>query len=183
MELRDPRNRTGKEGHIFFLPFNYLFGRAASSFLRRGARTSHRGAFSCCRAPALGARVSGAVAHGLSGSVACGIFLGQGWNPCPLHWQADCLPLDHQGSPERCIFISQLKHGVSCPYRRTWETNLSSTVALSLRNHKQFHIPLQCCRNSLYPLFNFKITLVIRPRLIIKFVSKEVWLSLYQTFD
>ena len=51
------------------------------------------------------------------------------------------------------------------------------------RNHKQFHIPLQCCRNSLYPLFNFKITLVIRPRLIIKFVSKEVQLSPYQTFD
>ena len=29
------------------------------------------------------------VAHGLSCSVACGIFLGQGLNPCPLHWQAD----------------------------------------------------------------------------------------------
>ena len=21
--------------------------------------------------------------------VACGILLDQGWNPCPLHWQAD----------------------------------------------------------------------------------------------
>ena len=29
------------------------------------------------------------VAHGLSCSVACGIFLDQGLNPCPLHWQAD----------------------------------------------------------------------------------------------
>ena len=29
------------------------------------------------------------VAHGLSCSVACGIFLDQGSNPCPLHWQAD----------------------------------------------------------------------------------------------
>ena len=30
-----------------------------------------------------------AVAHGLSFSAACGIFPGQGLNPCPLHWQAD----------------------------------------------------------------------------------------------
>ena len=29
------------------------------------------------------------VAHGLSCSVACGIFPDQGQNPCPLHWQAD----------------------------------------------------------------------------------------------
>ena len=29
------------------------------------------------------------VVHGLSCSVACGIFLDQGSNPCPLHWQAD----------------------------------------------------------------------------------------------
>ena len=26
-------------------------------------------------------------------------FLDQGWNPCPLHWQADSSPLGHQGSP------------------------------------------------------------------------------------
>ena len=29
------------------------------------------------------------VAHGLSCSAACGIFPDQGWNPCPLRWQAD----------------------------------------------------------------------------------------------
>ena len=28
-----------------------------------------------------------------------GIFLTQGWNPPPLHWLADSLPLNHQGSP------------------------------------------------------------------------------------
>ena len=39
------------------------------------------------------------VAHGLSGSVACGIFLDQRSNPCPLHWRADSQPLDHQRSP------------------------------------------------------------------------------------
>ena len=32
---------------------------------------------------------SGVVAHGLSWLVACGLFLNQGWNPRPLHWQVD----------------------------------------------------------------------------------------------
>ena len=36
--------------------------------------------------------------HGLSHSVACGIFPDQGLNLCLLHWQVDCLPLSHQGS-------------------------------------------------------------------------------------
>ena len=31
----------------------------------------------------------------------CGIFAGQGSNPCPLHWQADSQPLDHQGGYSR----------------------------------------------------------------------------------
>ena len=43
------------------------------------------------------------VAHGISCSVACGIFPDQGLNPCSLHWQADSLPLSHQGSPQTCI--------------------------------------------------------------------------------
>ena len=42
---------------------------------------------------------SAAMAHGPSRSAACGIFLDQGTNPCPLHWQADFQPLHHQGSP------------------------------------------------------------------------------------
>ena len=29
------------------------------------------------------------VTQGLSCSSASGIFLDQGWNPCPLHWQVD----------------------------------------------------------------------------------------------
>ena len=39
-----------------------------------------------------------ALTRGLRCSVACGIFLDQGLNPCLLHWQADSLPLSHQGS-------------------------------------------------------------------------------------
>ena len=29
-----------------------------------------------------------------------GIFLTQGWNLCLLRWQADSLPLSHQGKPQ-----------------------------------------------------------------------------------
>ena len=32
--------------------------------------------------------------------MACGIFLDQGSNPCPVPWQADSYPLYQQGSPE-----------------------------------------------------------------------------------
>ena len=48
-----------------------------------------------------GSRRSGSVvvAHGPSCSTACGILPEQGWNPCPLHWQADSQPLCHQRSP------------------------------------------------------------------------------------
>ena len=38
------------------------------------------------------------MAHGLSRPMAQGIFLDQGSNPCPLHWQEDSLLLDHQGN-------------------------------------------------------------------------------------
>ena len=76
-----------------------------------GAQASNCGRFSYLGAQALGAQVSVIVVHGLQsvGSVvtvqwpsyfaACEIFPDQGSNPCPLHWQADSLPLSHQGSP------------------------------------------------------------------------------------
>ena len=106
--------------------FTYVFGCAGFSLLRGlfsscTALVSHCGGFSCSRAWALeqlgfgGASVvvarglsscgfralehSPVVAvHGLS-PAACGICLRQGLNPCLLHWQADSLPLSHQGSP------------------------------------------------------------------------------------
>ena len=49
---------------------------------------------------------SAIVAHGPSHSAACGIFPDQGLNPRHLHWQADCQPLRHQGSPGTCILES-----------------------------------------------------------------------------
>ena len=50
-------------------------------------------------APELQSTGSVAVAHGISCSTACGIFPDQRSNSCLLHWQADSLPLSHQGSP------------------------------------------------------------------------------------
>ena len=35
----------------------------------------------------------------------CGLFLGQGSNPCLLHWQMDSLPLSHQGSPPLLLLL------------------------------------------------------------------------------
>ena len=37
------------------------------------------------------------VAHWLSCPVTYGVFLDQGSSLCPLHWQGDSQPLDHQG--------------------------------------------------------------------------------------
>jgi len=58
-------------------------------------------AVSIAAVPGLQSTGSMAVTHRLSCSTACGVFLDQGLNPCLLHWQADSLPLSHQGSPER----------------------------------------------------------------------------------
>ena len=38
------------------------------------------------------------VVHGFSCFAACGILSDQGSNLCLLHWQADSLPLSHQGT-------------------------------------------------------------------------------------
>ena len=46
--------------------------------------------------------------HLLSCSAACGILPDQGSNPCLLHWQADSLPLSHEGSPCSWLFIGSL---------------------------------------------------------------------------
>ena len=44
--------------------------------------------------------------HGLSCSMAHGIFPDQGSNACLLHWQEDSLPLSHQGNPQ--IFFKSI---------------------------------------------------------------------------
>ena len=57
-----------------------------------------------------------AVKHRLSCSVACGIFLVQGSNPCPLLWQADSYPLERQGSP--LLFLYEVTTGLWVAHNR-----------------------------------------------------------------
>ena len=71
-----------------------------------GGQASHRTGFSCCRAQALGIQASVVVARGRSGPGACGIFLDQGSNQYPLHWQVVFYPLNHQGSPIGYFFYA-----------------------------------------------------------------------------
>ena len=53
----------------------------------------------------------------LSRSMACGIFLDEGSNPCLLHWQVDSLPRSHQGSPFSFFtpHLVKLSHSESFP--------------------------------------------------------------------
>ena len=99
----------------------FIFGCTESSLLLRllsscGVLASHWGGFSCCGARALGCTNFSscsfrALEHRLNScgpwvfcSMACGILLDQGLNPCLLHWQADSSPWNHQGSPH--VFTS-----------------------------------------------------------------------------
>ena len=47
--------------------------------------------------------------HWLSCSMACGIFLDQGSNPCLLHLQVDSLPLSHQEAQLVVLLCPELK--------------------------------------------------------------------------
>ena len=61
--------------------------------------------------------------------VACGIFPDQGSNPCLLHWQADSLPLDHQGSlTEGCLGCFQILAIVNTAYEQKYLKYLLLTL-------------------------------------------------------
>ena len=55
--------------------------------------------------PRLQSSDSVVVVHRFSCSTACGIFPDQGLNLCPLHWQADSLPLSYQGYPDDFLYF------------------------------------------------------------------------------
>ena len=121
---------------LFSFPFIYAFlkkviillfilGCVRSSlhefFSSCGAWASQRSAFPGCRAWALGclgsvvaapwlqSTASGVVAHGLSSSIACGVFPDHASNPSLLHGQVGSLPLSHQGSPLSAFFCGNWK--------------------------------------------------------------------------
>ena len=52
-----------------------------------------------------------------------GIFLDQGWNACPLHWQVDSHPLRHQGNlihlfNNQSLHIYYIQSAFLCPRKR-----------------------------------------------------------------
>ena len=90
-------------------------------------------------APRLWSTGSTVVVQGSRCSMACGILLDQGLNPCLLYWQTSSLSLSHQGSPwwrqqwylcslprpayircDRCLFNEKKKgtfHGKTALYK------------------------------------------------------------------
>ena len=62
---------------------------AAMAFSSCNAQAFHCGGFSCCGTWALEYSGSVVVENRLSHLEACGIFLNQGSNPCPLHYKMD----------------------------------------------------------------------------------------------
>ena len=71
--------------------------------------------------------------------VACGIFLDQGWNPHLLYWQADSLPLSHQGSSIKyflikiCVLI--FRHNVIYSSQTWYNVNTTFTRIGKLKVH------------------------------------------------
>ena len=82
LAARGPRGRTGFSGAVARGPLSLRAQALASVAV--GPRALSAG--------------SVVVAHGLGCSVARGIFPDQGLNLCLLHWQADSLPVSHQGN-------------------------------------------------------------------------------------
>ena len=72
---------------IFIAVFGLSQVMASRATFHYGTLVSHCGVFSCHRALALSAKALEVVAHGLICTMACSIFLNQGLNLCPLHWQ------------------------------------------------------------------------------------------------
>ena len=59
------------------------------------------------------------VAHEFSCSMVCGNFPDRGCNLCLLYWQADSLPLNHQGS-SLCFLVEVGKSFIHYGYKILW---------------------------------------------------------------
>ena len=87
--------------------------------------------------------------HRLSCPAAYGIFLDQGLNSCPLHWQADSQPLHLWGSPVE-TYVYQKEHdffkGLTLPFQKLFlffalleETPFNPQSPVQLGNLSQLH--------------------------------------------
>ena len=117
-------------------------------------QASYCSGLSCCGAQSLG--LVGSVAVAVS-PAACGTFPDQGSNPCPLHWQVDLLPLNHQGSPsEETLCLSLMKGweefplGEGCAHEEEFgvrRENINGVTTGEGRGHMEG--PPSTCRMSL----------------------------------
>ena len=78
--------------------FNALLSSPPSPFFGCSGSLLLHEAFLFFRPEVSGVWASAVVVLRLSCPTACAIFPDQGSNPCPLPWQVDSYPLDHQGS-------------------------------------------------------------------------------------
>ena len=77
-----------------------------------------------------------AVAHGLSCSLACGIFLDQGLNSCLLHWRVDSLPLSHQETHDKHSRIGEKWSGVQITHKEPWDYLTWITSCNEISSHR-----------------------------------------------
>jgi len=66
----------------------------------------------------------------LSCSMACGIFLDQGWNPRLLHWQADSWSLSHRGSLRDAFLNISRPSNLTLVSLSSWEFIFQKTSLL-----------------------------------------------------
>ena len=92
---------------VFTAAHGWLSVVVSGATFHPGARASRCCGFSCAPggAQVLRERALVVVVQGLSCPVACGIFLDQRSNLCPLHLQVNSQPLYHQGSPVLYFFF------------------------------------------------------------------------------
>ena len=73
-----------------------------------------------------------AVAHGLSCTMACGIFPDQGSNQCPLHCKVDSSALDYQGRPAELLLFMGMSNCWSPQGNGGWDLFVSISPDLIL---------------------------------------------------
>ena len=82
--------------------------------------------------------------HGHSCSAACGIFLDQGSNLYPLHWQGDSKPLGHQGSHNKDLLL--------CIFLRVYHFQFSSVA----QSCPTLCDPIDCSMPGFFSITNFQ---------------------------
>ena len=89
---------------------------------------------------------------------ACGIFLDQGSNPCPLHWQVESQPLDHQESPV-WFFLSFFLASISL-VKYSFCSLILFMSSLNCLSHCSLNFFTTAILNSLTVKLKYSLTLV-----------------------